>query len=65
MSADKEDPEGFRPAASGFDIFVRVHDRRSCPLSYLMLMKRLVERPILSDRRSNRRTPSFRLRGLR
>lgn len=46
-----------------FLFFVRVEEQWR-PRSYLILMKELVERPILSDSSSSSRTPSFRLRGL-
>lgn len=66
MSWGTEDPEASGlQVCRGFYIFVRVMATGQHPRSYLMLMKEPVERPILSDRRSNSRTPSFRLRGLR
>lgn len=58
-------PESTSPFLSdfSFSFFVRVEEQWR-PCSYLILMKELVERPILSDSSSSSRTPSFRLRGL-
>lgn len=57
MSREKEDPEEAHRGAPHLC-------EESRPPSYLMLMTEPAERPTLSDRCSNSRTPSFRLRGL-